>query len=82
LHLIVWFLCLWLLLRFQWGHALGLACVAWLVLTFFLPPLFKKTEDLAKQRAAQATSSIQLFGPANSGFAGCPLAVRSGGGIA
>lgn len=82
LHLIVWFLCLWLLLRFQWGHALGLACVAWLVLTFFLPPLFKKTEDLAKQRAAQATSSIQLFGPANGGFAGCPLAVRSGGGIA
>jgi len=72
LHLIAWFLCLWLLLRFQWGHALGLACVAWLVLTFFLPPLFKKTEDLAKQRATQATSGIQWFVAAREALAGCP----------
>ena len=82
LHLIAWFLCLWLLLRFQWGHALGLAFVAWLVLTFFLPPLFKKTEDLAKQRATQATSSIQWFIPANRALAGRPFAARSTGGIA
>jgi hypothetical protein len=63
-HVVTWFLCLWLLLRFQWGHALGLACVAWLVLTFFLPPLFKKTEDLARLKTTQATSSLQLFIPA------------------
>ena len=66
-HGIVWFLCLWLLLRFQWGHALGLAFVGWLVLTFFLPPLFKRTEDLAKQKAAQATASIRLSFPAGAG---------------
>jgi hypothetical protein len=66
-HGIVWFLCLWLLLRFQWGHALGLAFVGWLVLTFFLPPLFKRTEDLAKQKAAQATASIRLSFPAGTG---------------
>ena len=64
LHAVVWFLCLWLLLRFQWGHALGLALVLWLALTFFLPPLFKKTEDLAKQKAAQPRSSAHLFVPA------------------
>jgi len=47
-HLVAWFLCLWLLLRFQWSHALGLAFVAWLALTFFLPTLFKKAEDTAR----------------------------------
>jgi hypothetical protein len=34
------------------------------VLTFFLPPLFKKTEDLARLKTTQATSSLQLFIPA------------------
>ena len=42
LHLGVWFVCLWLLLRFQWSHALGLAAAVWLVLTLtFLPPLLQ-----------------------------------------
>jgi len=58
LHGIVWFLCLWLLLRFQWGHAFGLALVLWLTLTFFLPTLFKKTEDLAKQKASASPTSM------------------------
>jgi hypothetical protein len=65
-HLVAWFLCLWLLLRFQWGHAIGLAFVAWLVLTFFLPPLFKKTEELARQKAAQPAST-RLFRPPGRG---------------
>jgi len=56
-HLVLWFLCLWLLLRFQWAHALGLALVFWVVLTFFLPTLFKKTEDLARQKASVSTSA-------------------------
>jgi hypothetical protein len=38
-HLIVWFLGLWLLLRFQWGHALGFAVVAWLVMTLTILPM-------------------------------------------
>ena len=36
LHLVLWFLCLWLLLRFQWPHALGLAAALWLVTTLTL----------------------------------------------
>jgi hypothetical protein len=33
LHFLLWFLCLWLLLRFQWAHALGLAAGLWVVMT-------------------------------------------------
>ncbi|MBL8792615.1 MAG: hypothetical protein JNM56_01790 [Planctomycetia bacterium] len=35
LHFGLWFACLWLLLRFQWLHALGLAVVLWLIMTLF-----------------------------------------------
>ena len=38
LHLAIWFVCLWLLLRFQWAHALGLALAIWLVMTLFVVP--------------------------------------------
>jgi hypothetical protein len=37
LHFVVWFVALWLLLRFQWPHALGLAAALWLVMTFVAP---------------------------------------------
>ncbi len=37
LHLGVWFAVLWLLLGFQWPHALGLAAALWLVMTFVAP---------------------------------------------
>ncbi len=37
LHFAVWFVVLWLLLRFQWPHALGLAVALWLVMTFVAP---------------------------------------------
>jgi hypothetical protein len=39
LHLVVWFVCLWLLLRYQWSHALGLAVVLWLIMTLAILPL-------------------------------------------
>jgi preprotein translocase subunit SecF len=39
LHFAVWFLCLWLLLRFQWPHALGLALALWLTLTLTIVPM-------------------------------------------
>lgn len=32
----VWFLCIWLLLMFQWPHALGFSIPIWLVWTFVL----------------------------------------------
>ncbi len=51
LHLVVWFACLWLLLRFQWPHALGMALVCWLVVTVIvIPPLLNKAEVVAYQR--------------------------------
>lgn len=57
-HLGLWFACLWFLLHFQWGHALGLAVVLWLVLTLtLLPIIFTKTEETAKQRVLPASSA-------------------------
>jgi hypothetical protein len=58
-HLGLWFACLWVLLQFQWGHALGLALVVWLALTLtLLPILFTKTEEAAKQRAVPASTAV------------------------
>jgi hypothetical protein len=37
--LVAWFLCLWLLLRFQWLHALGLAVALWLTLILTVVPI-------------------------------------------
>jgi len=38
-HFALWFVCLWLLLRFQWSHALGLAVVMWLIMTVAILPM-------------------------------------------
>jgi hypothetical protein len=38
LFLAVWFASLWLLLRFQWSHALGIAAVFWLLTTVLIVP--------------------------------------------
>jgi hypothetical protein len=44
----VWFACLWLLLEFQWPHALVQAVVAWLVLVLFVVgPLLSYAERVA-----------------------------------
>jgi hypothetical protein len=57
LHLGVWFLCLWLLLRYQWPHALGLAVVLWGVLMLFgVPPLLDRAEQLARERGVPSSS--------------------------
>lgn len=57
LHLGLWFVCLWLLLRFQWLHALGLAIGFWLVTTLvIMPMLLAKTHELALERAAKAAA--------------------------
>jgi hypothetical protein len=59
LHLLVWFLVLWLLLHYQWPHALGLAVVCWLVMTLaILPMVFRQAEDLAGQRAAAPATTL------------------------
>ncbi|HZV07991.1 MAG TPA: hypothetical protein VE999_23105 [Gemmataceae bacterium] len=47
---IVWFVCLWLLMRFQWSHALGQAFVAWLISLFVLPMLLTQAEKVRRER--------------------------------
>src|SRR5262249_5142480 len=57
-HLAVWFLCGWLLLRFQWSHALGLAAIFWLGMTLLIQPmLLSRTEEVARQRATAQKAS-------------------------
>jgi hypothetical protein len=44
LYFAAWFVCVWLLLRFQWAHALGLAVVFWLIMTLAVfPPVLTMT---------------------------------------
>ncbi len=51
LFLVLWFACLWLLLRFQWSHALGLALALWLGVSLIaLPPLFSATKNAVAQK--------------------------------
>ncbi len=53
LHLLAWWLCLWLLLRFQWLHALGLAFALWLVVTLsILPMLLSYAAEVAQRSAS------------------------------
>jgi len=39
LHVALWFAGLWLVLRFQWSHALGFAVCLWLVMTLLPVPM-------------------------------------------
>jgi hypothetical protein len=48
-HLGLWFICLWLLLRFQWSHALGLSVIFWLAMTILIGfVLLKNVKDTSK----------------------------------
>jgi hypothetical protein len=60
LHLAIWFACLWLLLRYQWAHALGLAIACWAVMTLLvLPMVLTRTETVARQRATPPPAAVQ-----------------------
>jgi hypothetical protein len=51
-HFAGWFACLWLIMRFQWHHALGLALVFWLVMSLVIMPMvLSRAEDVARERA-------------------------------
>jgi hypothetical protein len=64
MHLVVWSLCLWLLLRFQWWHAFGLAVVFWLVTTLLvLPMVLNRAEAVARERSPAKTSRIIPINP-------------------
>jgi hypothetical protein len=61
LHLGVWFLVLWLLLRFQWTHALGLAFVFWLLMTLtILQMVLARAEELGRQRPATTPAAASF----------------------
>jgi hypothetical protein len=44
-HLLLWFLVLWVILRFHWSHALGLAIVLWIVMTLLIVPMLLGTVE-------------------------------------
>jgi hypothetical protein len=55
-HFGVWFAALWLLLRFQWSHALGIAVGFWLIMTLMVVPmLIARVEKAAKNKAKEQT---------------------------
>jgi hypothetical protein len=56
-HLLAWFACLWLLLRFQWPHALGLAVALWLACTLLLWPVLQAQVRRATTGSAALRSS-------------------------
>lgn len=58
-HLALWFVALWLLLRFQWSHALGLAICIWLIFTLaFLPMMVDYAAGLAQARNATTAQTL------------------------
>lgn len=55
----VLFAAFWVILDFQWPHALGQAVVVWLVLlVFVLPPLLTSSEEVARERAAARETAL------------------------
>lgn len=51
LHFVLWFLCLWLLLRFQWTHAFGFALALWIAFTLIvLPMLLGQAAEVSEAR--------------------------------
>jgi hypothetical protein len=53
LHLGLWFVCLWLLLRYQWTHALGLGVVLFVATSLLVFPLLMSlTKDAVRQKPA------------------------------
>lgn len=68
-HLGVWFVCLWLILRFQWTHALLGAVVIWVVMMLVvLPMLLERSMVAGRERAGRVPSSA-LVAPAHESLA-------------
>jgi hypothetical protein len=75
LHLGIWFACLWLLLRFQWTHALGLAVVLWLVMMVaIIPMLLEQTRKAAEAAAKEAAREPKSAASAPASDIGPPMA--------
>jgi hypothetical protein len=59
-HLLVWFLAVWLLLRFQWSHALGLAILFWLAMTMLIMPQILSRVPRKPAEPATASASVRV----------------------
>ncbi len=69
LHLAAWFLGLWVLIRFQWAHALGLACLLWVVVTLtVLPMLLGHAAGVAQERQRASATQAGAAPPAGTEF--------------
>jgi hypothetical protein len=55
-HFLVWFACFWLLLRFQWSHAFGLAVVFWLAFALLVWPVLQAQVRKATAAAPAPTA--------------------------
>jgi hypothetical protein len=63
LHLGLWFACLWLVLQFQWSHALGLGFCLWLLFTLALMPMMLSyAAEVAQSRPPTRTSATCFSG--------------------
>jgi len=61
LHVALWFTVLWLLLRFQWPHALLGAVVCYLVMSLgVLPFMLDRARDAGKPRPARTTAALVM----------------------
>jgi hypothetical protein len=61
LHLLAWFACLWLLMQFQWPHALGLAAACWLTFALAVWPVLQdRVRRVAAESAAREASTAEL----------------------
>jgi hypothetical protein len=56
IFLAIWFVCLWLLLRYQFWHSVGLAFVLWVVmLLFVVAPVMGRAEKVVHDNLAAAS---------------------------
>lgn len=61
MHLFLWFLALWLLVRFQWSHALLIGIGAWLVVTLaFLPMMLNVAAQVAQARPVPSATWLRV----------------------
>lgn len=61
LHLALWFVCLWLLMRFEWFHALIGAFVLWLICTMILlPMLLTFAAGVSQSRQVPAPAAARI----------------------
>jgi hypothetical protein len=77
-HFGLWFAALWLLLRFQWSHALGLAVIIWLSVTLFVVPVL--LAQVPQPRTTPAAAAAELASGAGTscglGYTGGSLLIE------